>query len=249
MSETPIPNINGIVADSSMSSVEKAKSLYGGLFEDADYEGVKEVLVNKTSGFAHAGDALRAITKEAIRLGVKYVVGEIATVSFDNDGACTGAKTRSGEVLQATHTILSTGAYTAKLLEYSAQSSGIKAVSAGDRIVAGGITTGMVTLDEKSYERFKTMPVGVQGYRVETGPFIGSLPPTKDRELKWWGQKIFKNVQEVLPGKKLSAPPPEQDYAQWKVSNPLKEDIVYANKVFYGDKAADWKQEKHRICW
>lgn len=233
----------------SLCSVERAKKLYDGLFEDADYEGVKEVLVNKTSGFAHAGDALRAVTKESIRLGVKYVVADISNVSFDNNGACTGVKTTSGQLLQATHTILSTGAYTAKLLEHSAQSSGNKAISAEGRIVAGGITTGMVTLDEKSYERFKAMPVGVQGYRVETGPFIGSLPPTKDRELKWWGQKIFTNVQEVLPGKKLSAPPPEPDYAQWKVSKRLKEDIVYANKVFYGKKAADWKQEKHRICW
>lgn len=232
-----------------LCSVERAKTLYDGLFEDADYEGVKEVLVNKTSGFAHAGDALRAVTKESIRLGVKYVVADISTVSFDNNGACTGVKTTSGQFLQATHTILSTGAYTAKLLEHSAQSSGNKAISADGRIVAGGITTGMVTLDDKSYERFKAMPVGVQGYRVETGPFIGSLPPTKDRELKWWGQKIFTNVQEVLPGKRLSAPPPEPDYAQWKVSNPLKQDIVYANKVFYGKKAADWKQEKHRICW
>ncbi|KAI7778949.1 hypothetical protein LA080_001466 [Diaporthe eres] len=239
----------GRKADLQAVPVEKAKKLYGGLFEDADYEGVKEVLVNRTSGFAHAGDALRAVTKESIRLGVKYVVAEVSTLSFDNNGACTGVKTKSGQLLQATHTVLSTGAYTAKLLEHSAQSSGIKAISAGDRIVAGGITTGMVTLDDKSYERFKAMPVGVQGYRVETGPFIGSLPPTKDRELKWWGQKIFRNVQEVLPGKKLSAPPPEQDYAQWKVSNPLKEDIVYANKVFYGNKAAEWKQEKHRICW
>lgn len=241
--------LRDLSADTFLCSVEKAKKLYGGLFGDADYEGVKEVLVNRTSGFAHAGDALRAVTKEAIRLGVKYVVADISTVSFDNNGACTGVKTKSGQFLQATNTILSTGAYTAKLLEHSAQSSGINAISAGDRIVAGGITTGMVTLDDKSYERFKAMPVGVQGYRVETGPFIGSLPPTKDRELKWWGQKIFTNVQEVLPGKKLSAPPPEQDYAQWKVSNPLKEDIVYANKVFYGKKAANWKQEKHRICW
>lgn len=233
----------------SFISVEKAKKLYGGLFEDADYEGVKEVLVNKTSGFAHAGDALRAVTKEAIRLGVKYVVADVSTVSFDSNGTCTGIKTKSGQQIQATHTILSTGAYTAKLLEHSAQSSGMPSISAGGRIVAGGITTGMVTLDEKSFETFKSMPVGVQGYRVETGPFIGSLPPTKDRELKWWGQKIFTNEQEVLPGKRLSAPPPEKDYAQWKVSNPLKEDIVYANKVFYGKKAANWKQEKHRICW
>jgi len=120
---------------------------------------------------------------------------------------------------------------------------------AGSRIVAGGITTGMTKLDDKSYERFAAMPVGVQGYTAKQGPFIGSLPPTKDKELKWWGQTIFKNTREILPGRYISMPPAEPDYAQWKVSGKLKEDIDYANHVFYGKKGANWKMEKHRICW
>ena len=40
---------------------------------------------------------------------------------------------------------------------------------AGPRIVAGGITTGMVRLDDKQYEQFKNMPVGVQDYTAEIG--------------------------------------------------------------------------------
>jgi hypothetical protein len=47
----------------------------------------------------------------------------------------------------------------------------------------------------------------------------------------------------------ISAPPPEPDYAQWKVPNQLKQDIKYANNVFYGKNGANWKMEKHRICW
>lgn len=84
---------------------------------------------------------------------------------------------------------------------------------------------------------------------LETGTFIGSLPPNKDRELKWWGQTIFTNTREVLPGRYISMPPPEPDYAQWKVPAKLKEDIQYANHVFYGKKGANWKLEKYRICW
>ena len=45
-------------ADLRAVGVEEARGLYGGLFEDADYEGVKEVLVNRTSGWAAAGDCL-----------------------------------------------------------------------------------------------------------------------------------------------------------------------------------------------
>ncbi|KAJ4301111.1 hypothetical protein N0V90_003201 [Kalmusia sp. IMI 367209] len=237
----------GRKADLQAVPVAEARKLYGGLFEDADYTDVREVLVNKTSGWANAGEALQAVTKKSIELGVKYVVAETESLQF-SAGRCTGVKTKKGDVLTASHVVLCTGAFTAKLLEQAAKASGNPNISAGDRIIAGGITTGMTTLDEESYKKFAQMPVGVQSYPPSIGPFIGSLPPTRDRELKWWGEKIFKNTQNIL-GKRISAPPPEPDYAQWKVAGPLKQDIDYANKVFYGKNGANWKMEKHRICW
>lgn len=77
-----------------------------------------------------------------------------------------------GEVYKADKVVLCTGAYTPRLLEQSAKASGKQEVSAGERIVAGGITTGMTQLDEKSFERFKDMPVGVQGYTASTGTIL-----------------------------------------------------------------------------
>jgi hypothetical protein len=239
----------GRQADLKSVSVEEAKKLFGGLFEDANYDGAKSVLVNKTSGWVEAGNALRAITQWSLQNGVKYITKKVDSLTFDNNGRCTGVKTEQGDNVSATNVILSTGAYTAKLLEQAAQQSGNEELRSGSRIVAGGITTGMTTLDEKSYERFKDMPVGVQGYTAQYGPFIGSLPPTKDRELKWWGEKIFKNTHEVLPGRFVSAPPSGKDYNQWNVPGPLKLDIDHANNVFYGKNGADWKMDKHRICW
>lgn len=159
----------GRKADLAAVPIDEARRLYGGLFEDADYKGVKEVLVNKTSGWAAAGDCLVAVTREAIRLGVKYEVAEVATLEFDGNDRCQGLKTKDGKSLKAAHVILCTGAYTPKLLEMSAQSSGLSNLRAGPRIVAGGITTGMTKLDAKSYERFAKMPVGVQGYDAKTG--------------------------------------------------------------------------------
>ena len=44
-------------------------------------------------------------------------------------------------------------------------------------------------------------------------------------------------------------PPPDPDYAQWKVSKKLREDIDTANRVFYGSRGASWKMLKYRICW
>ncbi|KAF4122455.1 to sarcosine oxidase [Geosmithia morbida] len=240
----------GRTADLFSVSVEEAREMYGGLFADADYAGAKEVLINRTSGWAAAGDCLRAVTRKALDLGVKYVTADVATLQFDRAGtSCRGVKTVQGEVLTADKVILCTGAYTSKLLEYSAAESGKADLRAEDRIVAGGITTGMATLDNKTLETYATMPVGFQGYPAAIGPFIGSLPPTPDRELKWWGPTIFKNTREILPGRFVSAPPPARDYAQWKVSKKLKADVDYANQVFYGKRGSAWPMSKHRICW
>ena len=159
----------GRKADLFAVPVAEARRMYGGLFEDADYSDVMEVLINKTSGWAAAGDCLRAVTKECFRLGVKYVQAEVKTLVFDKSRQCRGLQTGTGEVLRASHILLSTGAYTSKLLEMSAESSGLTDLRAGSRIQAGGITTGMTKLDDESYQRFADMPVGVQGYTVETG--------------------------------------------------------------------------------
>ncbi|TGJ80121.1 hypothetical protein E0Z10_g8634 [Xylaria hypoxylon] len=240
----------GRKADIKAVSVEEARKLYNGIFEDADYTGVKEVLINPTGGWGAAGDSLRAITREALKLGVKYEVAEVATLLLSKTGNCSGIKTTKGKVLKATHTLICAGAYTPTLLEYSAVNSGLPNIAAGFRLIAGGITTGMAKLDDESHAIFGSMPVAFQGYTTAQGPFIGSLPPTPDdREMKWWGQTIFKNTREVLPGHYVSSPPPKPDYAQWEVSKRLKDDIKYANKVFYGKKTAHWNLEKHRICW
>jgi glycine/D-amino acid oxidase-like deaminating enzyme len=81
------------------------------------------------------------------------------------------------------------------------------------------------------------------------GPFLGSLPPNQDRQMKWWGSKIFSHTQQVLPGRFVSAPPRTRDYSQWKVSRKLQEDIKHVSEVFYGSKGKHWTYEKHRICW
>lgn len=159
----------GRKAELSALPVSEARKLYGGLFEDANYDGCTEVLVNKTSGWAAAGDCLRAVTKRAIELGVKYVTADVATLVFNKNGDCAGIKTAAGDILTASHTVLCTGAFTAKLLEYSSATSGNADLRAGPRIVAGGITTGMFQLPDDLYQQYSTMPVGFQGYPADIG--------------------------------------------------------------------------------
>lgn len=149
--------------------VAEARKLYGGIFENADYTGVKEVLINRASGWAAAGDALRAVTKRCLELGVKYVVADVATLEFDGRGSCVGVRTKSGEKIVASQTVVAAGAFTPTLLEWSAAKSGNTGLRAGDRILAAGITTGMAQLKKEQYEKYKDMPVGFQGYTPEEG--------------------------------------------------------------------------------
>jgi FAD dependent oxidoreductase. len=72
--------------------VAEARKLYGGIFDNADYTGVKEVLVNRASGWAAAGDALRAVTKRCLELGVSYVTASVTNLEFDGRGNCTGVR-------------------------------------------------------------------------------------------------------------------------------------------------------------
>ena len=67
--------------------------------------------------------------------------------------------------------------------------------------------------------------------------------------MKWWGQKIFKDTQEVTKGHSLSAPPAKADYAQWNVPLSLQDDVSFANKVTFGERGQKWQLEQHRICW
>ncbi|KAI1392476.1 FAD dependent oxidoreductase [Hypoxylon trugodes] len=229
--------------------VEEARKRYGGIFEDADYTGVENVLVNTTSGWADAKGALRAVTERAVQLGVKFVKAEIDGLEFGTEGECVGARTKDGERYTATHTILSTGSFTPKLLEGVANSTGRDTFLAGGRIISAGVTTGLAQLDDETAKEYAQMPVCIQENPPERGADNGSLPLTEDKKLKWWGQCIFKNTQAMPSGRHISAPPAGADYSQWKIPEFLVEDVDLSNKAIFGKRGEVWKTTSHRVCW
>ncbi|KAI1506025.1 FAD dependent oxidoreductase [Biscogniauxia marginata] len=232
---------------------EEARGRYGGLFAEADYSGIENVLVNTTSGWADAKGALARGIERAVELGVRYVGAVVEGLEFEGEGEggkkCVGVRTDKGEVLRAGRTVLATGAFTPMLLERAAEATGRAELSAGGRIIAAGVTTGLTKLDEETAKKFAAMPVCIQENPPERGASNGSLPPNEERQLKWWGQCIFKNTQTTPGGRQVSAPPPHPDYAQWDVPETLKEDVQYANKATFGKLGETWKLEQYRICW
>ena len=160
----------GVEADLRTYSVEEARTLYDGLFDDADYTSVKEVLVNRTSGWAEAKEALQNTIKTAVGLGVNYTMAEVTAVKFEYTRGqhwCCGVKIANGEPIAADRVILCTGASTPKLLMDSAPEW--TDLHAGDRIIAAGVTESIAPLTTQQSPILGTMPVCINDNPTERG--------------------------------------------------------------------------------
>jgi len=156
-----------IKADPELVSVQDFQKRYDGFFDDTDFEGVNEVFVNEKSGWAEAAKALKALIDATLELGVNYVEREVSTLTFDDAGDCTGVKFFDGQVLTADKIILSTGALTAKVIADSAPDR--PELQVGERIVAGAVVTGIVSLSAQEGKKYTEIPVTVHGISSTQG--------------------------------------------------------------------------------
>jgi sarcosine oxidase/L-pipecolate oxidase len=136
-------NLN-IYSEAAIIDVDEMKRRYNGLFEDADYDGVKEIFVNPLSGWAEATNAVKKVMDIAIENGVEYVKCNVDKLLFDDSGGCIGVQAQDGEHLLAEKVILSTGAGTTRLLANSAPDK--PSIQAEDRITASAVITGVIQL-------------------------------------------------------------------------------------------------------
>jgi sarcosine oxidase/L-pipecolate oxidase len=146
---------------------EELKRLYNGFFENTNFEDVEEIFVNRKSGWAEATKALKALTDAAVSAGVKYIEGDVASLTFNETGGCTGVRMVDGGALSADKIILSTGAGTAKLIADSAQKK--PELQVGNRMVAAAVVTGIVKLNAKDGMRYTDIPVTVHAIKKTQG--------------------------------------------------------------------------------
>ncbi|KAH7346471.1 FAD dependent oxidoreductase [Rhexocercosporidium sp. MPI-PUGE-AT-0058] len=108
----------GVDVKAEILSVEDARGRFGGVYEEAEWEGAKECYWNPGSGWGEGeGEgALRSIIEAAVEAGVFYVEATVERLCIDSSGICTGVSMTDGEVMSADHVILCTGARTAQLL-------------------------------------------------------------------------------------------------------------------------------------
>ncbi|CZR57837.1 related to fructosyl amino acid oxidase [Phialocephala subalpina] len=71
---------------------------------------------NKLAGYAKAADAMEAVYKECLTLGVRFKLGNGVSKLLYEGSKCTGARTSSGKVYKADLTIVALGACAASVL-------------------------------------------------------------------------------------------------------------------------------------
>jgi len=133
----------GVDVGAELIRPEEARTRFNGLFADTDLKDVEHLLWTPSSGWAEAARALEGTIKTAVDNGVHYVTASIANLIL-KDGSCTGIQTEDGRTSTAEQIILSTGAYTAKLIADSAPTQ--PELQVKDRITACSVCEAAVDL-------------------------------------------------------------------------------------------------------
>lgn len=131
----------GVEPNFKVFTVQEARTEFGGLFKDTDYEGVDKVYVNYDCGWAEAKDAVDNVVASAVAAGVKFVACEVSALVFDESGTrATGVRTQTGDVISGNKVILCNGAGLPKLMADSAPDR--DDLQPGPNVIAASVITG-----------------------------------------------------------------------------------------------------------
>lgn len=159
----------GVDVKAELFNPEEMKTRFEGLYADGDFTDVDEILWNPSSGWAEAARALKATIEAAVEKGVHYISAPVSKVIL-KDGCCTGVQTEDGRTFTASKVILSTGAYTAKLLADSAPTE--PEIQVGDRITACAVCEAAVNLTLEQAKKFQNTAAFV----LDAGKVQGIIP-------------------------------------------------------------------------
>ncbi|KAL8712441.1 MAG: hypothetical protein Q9220_003289 [cf. Caloplaca sp. 1 TL-2023] len=219
-------------------------SKFGGIF-DMRMNAEDKLLFNPVAGIAEAEKALRATIQACIDLGVQYIASPVSRLIISS-GVCRGVQTQDG-VYYADHTVLCTGAGTAKLIADSAPKE--QDLQVGRRITARAVCCSTVELDG-SRKTFNNVPA----VAYHASPIYGEAMPPTDGLLKFVSEVSFINtVHHDQSGQDISLPMLDPASSQWtlpeKMPRALREDLDDVMNGIYGQQAAGLKPSSYRICW
>ncbi|CAD6573946.1 MAG: hypothetical protein ASARMPREDX12_006334 [Alectoria sarmentosa] len=238
----------GVDVKAELFSPKEMKTRFGGLYTDGDFTDVDDVLWNPSSGWAEAARALKATIEAAVDNGVHYVSAPVAKLTL-KDGCCTGIQTEDGRTFTASKVVLSTGAYTAKLLADSAPTQ--PELQVGDRITACAVCEAAVSLTPEQAETFQDAPAFV----LDAGKVQGeAMPPTPQRQLKFIRDVPFRNtVYHPASDQSLSVPLTSTERSLWtspeNMPSGIRREVDTVLNGVYGTKVKGLRPDVYRFCW
>ncbi|OOF91223.1 hypothetical protein ASPCADRAFT_211503 [Aspergillus carbonarius ITEM 5010] len=219
---------------------DEVRRAWGGLLERTDCSSFGSYYYNSSAGWADAGKALQLMAQEAIRLGVRYEVGEARRIVCGEQGV-QGVKTADGTVYRARKIILATGAWTSQLMSSVEDEWDLPEADRVERQVsAAGVTVSHFQLSPEEKSRYSQLPVLVYGGQGEV------IPPTAEGILKFTTATSFTNTIRTSSGHEISVPLPDQVH----VPQELQDDHIRAIRPRLPEMLDNHRQPDYwRLCW
>ena len=238
----------GVDVGAELNAPQDLKDKFRGIYADTKLDSVDSLLWNPSCGWAEAEYALKDTIQAAVDNGVHYISAIVDKLIFENE-ACTGIHTVDGRIFTAANIILSTGAYTAKLLADSSPSK--PDLQAGDRITAAGVCEAYINLNADQVEKFKHVPAFVLDANETQGE---TMPPTPAGQLKFIRDISLRHTaHHEASGQKISVPFTDAKRSQWTTPDDMpagmKEEIKTVIKGLYGKELEGFEPSMYRFCW
>ncbi|GES62967.1 FAD dependent oxidoreductase [Aspergillus terreus] len=220
---------------------EEVRTRWGGLLRETDCRPFGSYYFNPFAGWADAGDALRILATEAVKLGVNYEVGEAGRVVWA-DGRVQGVETVDGRLYTADKVLLATGAWTSQLMSPVEEELELDEADRMEcQVSAAGVCVAHFNLSDADKEAFSQLPVLVYGEQGEI------IPPNAAGVLKFTFSTSFKNTIRTPSGHAISVP---ADHDQFLAPRGLQSDSISKIKprlpqILENERRPDY----YRICW
>ena len=147
------------------------KHMFNGIFRESDWSKITKCMMCPEAGWVDSAGAIESVMEAAVGLGVKYIASGAEVLTFDDTGACVGAKTQDGQLFVADRTVLAAGAHIPFILAESAPRR--PEIHAGDRLVAVGAPMAAFKIPNDQMEKFDQCPVhGLAAALPGTTPFF-----------------------------------------------------------------------------
>lgn len=143
------------------------KEKYRGLFAGTDFSEYGSYYANPSAGWAEAGEAVRVMTAEAVRMGVRYEVGEVDDMVLHDDAAekrLKGVKTKDGRSFTAEKVLLATGAWTSALMSSLEDDLSLpEKHRIENQVSAAGVCVAHFKLSHDESKPYRQLPVMIFG--------------------------------------------------------------------------------------